>query len=91
MRDFTRWVFEDAGIEIEFRGEGEDEKGYCTKTGKCLVEIDPRYFRPTEVDFLLGDASKARAELGWEAETPVRELAREMLEADMASMKGKDS
>ncbi|NNC53332.1 MAG: GDP-mannose 4,6-dehydratase [Erythrobacter sp.] len=87
VRDFTRWVFEDAGIELEFRGEGEDEKAFCKKTGKCLVEIDPRYFRPTEVDFLLGDASKAKAQLGWEAETPVRELAREMLEADMAALK----
>ncbi|MBX7528298.1 GDP-mannose 4,6-dehydratase [Qipengyuania sp. 1NDH10] len=84
VRDFTRWVFEDAGFELEFRGEGEDEKGYCKATGRCLVEIDPRYFRPTEVDFLLGDASKAQSKFGWEAQTPVRELAREMYEADLA-------
>ena len=83
VREFTRWVFEDAGFDLEFRGQGEDEKGYCKKTGRCLVEIDPRYFRPTEVDFLLGDASKAKAKLGWKAHTPVRELAREMYEADL--------
>jgi len=85
VRDFTRWAFEDAGIALEFRGQGEDEKGYCAKSGKCLVEIDPRYFRPTEVDELLGDPSKARARLGWESRTSVRELAREMVAADLAA------
>ena len=88
VREFTEWAFEDAGLPIEFRGEGVDEKGYCKKTGKVLVEIDPRYFRPTEVDLLLGDASKAREKLGWEAITPVRELAREMVEADMKALRG---
>ena len=52
---------------------------------RCLVEIDPRYFRPTEVDFLLGDASKAKAKLGWEAQTEVQDLAREMFESDLAA------
>ena len=84
VREFTQWVFAHAGFELEWRGEGEDEKGYCASSGRCLIEIDPRYFRPTEVDFLLGDASKAKQVLGWEAETPVRELAREMYEADLA-------
>lgn len=88
VREFTEWAFEDAGLPIEFRGEGVDEKGYCKKTGKVLVEIDPRYFRPTEVDLLLGDASKAREKLGWEAITPVRDLAREMVEADMKAQRG---
>ncbi|TMM48148.1 GDP-mannose 4,6-dehydratase [Qipengyuania marisflavi] len=88
VRDFTRWAFEDAGMTLEFRGEGEDEKGYCTETGKCLVEIDPRYFRPTEVDILLGDAAKAKAQLGWEAQTSARELAREMVAADTAALRG---
>ena len=88
VREFTEWAFEDAGLPIEFRGEGVDEKGYCKKTGKVLVEIDPRYFRPTEVDLLLGDASKAREKLGWEAITPVRDLAREMVEADMKALRG---
>ena len=88
VREFTLWAFEDAGIPIEFRGEGVDEKGYCKATGKVLVEIDPRYFRPTEVDFLQGDASKARAKLGWEAKVPVRELAREMVAADFEKLRG---
>ena len=88
VREFTEWAFEDAGLPIEFRGEGVDEKGYCKKTDKVLVEIDPRYFRPTEVDLLLGDASKAREKLGWEAITPVRDLAREMVEADMKALRG---
>lgn len=86
VREFTRWAFEDAGIAIEFRGNGEDEKGYCTASGQCLVEVDRRYFRPTEVDFLQGDASKARDVLGWEAKVPVRELAREMVGADLAAL-----
>lgn len=89
VREFTRWVFEDAGFELEFRGEGENEKGYDTRTGRCLVEIDPRYFRPTEVDFLLGDASKARTKLGWETQTPVRELAREMYESDLVKYRAR--
>ena len=88
VREFTLWAFEDAGIPIEFRGEGVEEKGYCKATGKVLVEIDPRYFRPTEVDFLQGDASKARAKLGWEAKVPVRELAREMVAADFEKLRG---
>lgn len=87
VRDFTRWAFEDAGIALEFRGEGEDEKGYCASSGRCLVEIDPRYFRPTEVDFLLGDPARAKGVLGWEAQVGVRELAREMVDADLAAMR----
>ena len=87
VRDFTRWAFEDAGIALEFRGDGEDEKGYCASSGRCLVEIDPRYFRPTEVDFLLGDPARAKGMLGWEAQVGVRELAREMVDADLAAMR----
>ena len=87
VRDFCTWSFEDAGIDIEFRGQGAEEKGFCRKTGKCLIEVDPRYFRPTEVDLLIGDASKARDKLGWQHETSARELAREMVAADMAIMR----
>ncbi|MEO5599250.1 MAG: GDP-mannose 4,6-dehydratase, partial [Novosphingobium sp.] len=79
VRQFVRWAFEDAGIAIEFHGQGADEKGYCRKTGQCLIEVDPRYFRPTEVDLLIGDPSKAHQKLGWRHETPVRELVREMV------------
>jgi GDPmannose 4,6-dehydratase len=87
VRDFCGWSFEDAGIDIEFRGTGAEEKGFCRKTGKCLIEVDPRYFRPTEVDLLIGDASKAREKLGWTHETSARELAREMVAADMVVMR----
>ena len=88
VRQFVKWAFEDAGIVLEFRGEGLAEKGYCAKTGRCLVEVDPRYFRPTEVELLIGDPSKAHQKLGWRHETPVRELAREMVQADMIVMQG---
>lgn len=87
VREFVRWAFADTGIEIEFRGEGVDEKGFCTKTGKCLIEVDPRYFRPTEVDLLIGDPTKAREKLGWKHETSARDLAREMVLADLETMR----
>lgn len=87
VREFVRWAFEDAGIPVEFRGEGINEKGYCQVTGKCLVEVDPRYFRPTEVELLIGDPAKAHQKLGWKHETSVRELAREMVVADMELMR----
>ena len=88
VRDFARWAFEDIGITLDFRGEGAEEKAYCADSGRCLIEIDPRYFRPTEVDRLLGDATKAKAELGWEAKTPLRELVSEMVQADIAGIRG---
>jgi len=86
VRQFIEWAFEDAGFRLHWAGEGADEKGYDAATGRCLVEIDPRYFRPTEVDMLLGDPSKAKAKLGWSHETGVRELAREMVREDMKAM-----
>lgn len=94
VRDFVRWAFEDAGIPIAFRGEGVEEKGYSEIDGRCLVEVDPAYFRPTEVDLLLGDPSKARQKLGWSYKTSVRDLAREMVEADLdllRSQSGKET
>jgi GDPmannose 4,6-dehydratase len=87
VRTFVEWAFEDAGIAIEWRGEGVEEKGYDRKDGRCLIEVDPRYFRPTEVDLLLGDAGKAHQKLGWRHETPVRELAREMVTEDLKVMR----
>jgi len=87
VREFVRWAFEDAGIPIDFSGNGIDEKGICRKTGKVLVEIDPRYFRPTEVELLIGDPAKAHEKLGWRHETSVRELAREMVMADLEVMR----
>lgn len=87
VRTFVEWAFEEIGIALEWRGKGIEEKGYDSKTGDCLVEVDPRYFRPTEVDLLLGDPSKAKQKLGWSHETNVRELAREMVAADLIVMK----
>jgi GDPmannose 4,6-dehydratase len=86
VRTFVEWAFADAGFELNWKGEGVDEKGYCAKTGRCLVEVDPRYFRPTEVELLLGNPAKAREKLGWTHKTPVRELAREMVEEDLRVM-----
>ena len=87
VRQFVEWAFEDVGIDLEFRGKGIDEKGYCKKTGQCLIEIDPRYFRPTEVELLIGDPTKAKEKLGWTHETSIRDLAREMVQADLAVMR----
>lgn len=87
VRDFVRWAFEDVGIPIEFRGEGVDEKGYSQADGRVLVEVDPRYFRPTEVELLIGDPTKANQKLGWRHETGPRELAREMVMADLEAMR----
>jgi GDPmannose 4,6-dehydratase len=85
VRQFAEWAFEEAGIAIDWRGSGVDERGYDRASGKCLVQVDPRYYRPTEVELLLGDASKAREVLGWSATTGVRDLVREMVRADLDS------
>jgi GDPmannose 4,6-dehydratase len=86
VRDFVGWAFEEVGIAIEWQGAGVDEVGIDAASGKVLVSVDPRYFRPTEVDLLLGDPSKARDKLGWVHSTTVRELAREMVQADLKVM-----
>ncbi|WP_018148399.1 GDP-mannose 4,6-dehydratase [Henriciella marina] len=86
VRQFVEWAFEDVGIKLEWKGKGVDEKGYCAETGKCLIEVDPRYFRPTEVELLLGDPAKAKKVLGWSHETSPRDLAREMVQSDLQVM-----
>lgn len=86
VRQFVEWAFEDAGFRLRWEGHGVDEKGYDAVTGRCLVEVDPRYFRPTEVDLLIGDPTKAREKLGWTHQISVRELAREMVRADLKAM-----
>ncbi|MEM7438094.1 MAG: GDP-mannose 4,6-dehydratase [Pseudomonadota bacterium] len=83
VRSFVDKAFGHVGIPLEWRGEGVDEKGYGTD-GRCLVEVDPRYFRPTEVDLLIGEPSKAKQMLGWEAKITLDELVAEMVDADMA-------
>ncbi len=109
VRDFVKKAFAYIGAEIDFRGQGIEEKGYLIRfnetgkwkldflntehgtrnpelTGKCVVEIDPRYYRPTEVDILLGNASKAKARLGWEPELTLDDLVRDMMESDIKLM-----
>lgn len=87
VRTFVEWAFADAGITLRWEGEGVDERGYCMETGKCLVEVDPRYFRPTEVELLIGDPTKAREKLGWLHETSVRDLCAEMVRDDLQVMR----
>jgi GDPmannose 4,6-dehydratase len=87
VREFAQWAFEDAGIAIEWRGSGVEEKGYCRRTGALRIAVDPRYFRPTEVDQLVGDPAKAHQKLGWRHQIGPRELAREMVEADLLAMR----
>lgn len=84
VREFASLAFGRAGVPLEWKGSGEDEIGVCTSSGKTVVRIDPRYFRPAEVELLLGDASKARTALGWTPRTSFVELVEEMVDADMA-------
>lgn len=83
VREFVERSFDVVGTTIEWRGEGVDEVGYCRATGRALVRVDPRYFRPAEVELLLGDASRAHADLGWQPTTKFEDLVREMTEADL--------
>ena len=72
---------------IRWEGEGLNEKGYDSDSGKLIVSIDPRYFRPTEVETLLGDSSKAREKLGWKPKITLEEMVREMMENDLSIAK----
>lgn len=84
VREFTTLAFAEVGIELEWIGEGIDEKGVDKSTGKILVEVDPKYFRPAEVDQLLGNPTKAKTQLGWNPrKTSFEELVKIMIEADM--------
>lgn len=83
VRKFVELSFKEIGIEIFWDGYDEKEKGYNRETGDILVEIDPKYFRPNEVDLLLGDYSKAKRELGWEPKYEVEELIKEMVKSDI--------
>ena len=96
VRDFTQMAFAEAGIEIVFQGEGKDEKGiinssnnekYQLPIGKEVVAIDPNYFRPTEVDLLIGDATKARERLGWEPKYTLAKMIKEMVASDLETYK----
>ncbi|MFJ5486321.1 GDP-mannose 4,6-dehydratase [Hansschlegelia beijingensis] len=86
VREFVETAFDCVGRRIEWRGVGVEEKGYDVDTGAPLIEIDPRYFRPTEVDILLGDCTKARQNLGWKPRVRFKELVAEMVSADMEAV-----
>jgi len=83
VRDFVNKAAEAVDIEMEWKGEGVDEKGYNKATGDCLVEVDQRYFRPTEVETLLGDPGKAKEKLGWVPKITLQEMVSEMIEHDL--------
>ena len=88
VREFCTLAFQYLGIELEWQGSGVDEKGIDRATGRVLVEVDPKYFRPCEVEQLLGDPSKAKDLLGWNpTKTPFAELVRIMVEHDMKFVK----
>jgi len=96
VRDFVRLAFGEVGIELEFKGKGVHEKAYVTacnhkdfqiKIGKEVLSVDPSYFRPTEVDLLIGDPSKAKNKLGWVPEHDLASLVKDMMEGDVLLMK----
>ena len=83
IRDFTTQAFSEAGISLEWSGSGVDEVGKNAQTGKLLVSVDPAYFRPTEVDLLIGDATKAKEKLGWSPTCDLKQLISEMISSDL--------
>lgn len=83
VRSFCEKAFQAAGRPLRWEGSGVQEKGYCQETGACLVEVDPRYYRPAEVDLLQGDARKAREQLGWLPRCTLEEMVEEMVAADL--------
>lgn len=84
VRDFVNAAAKELGMSISWQGEGVDEKGYAAN-GKCIVQVDPRYFRPTEVETLLGDPTKAKSKLGWTPRITFDELVSEMVREDLKS------
>ncbi|GAA4273218.1 GDP-mannose 4,6-dehydratase [Aquimarina gracilis] len=96
VRDFVRMSFAEAGIELEFKGEGVNEKAYIAKCnnpeyqleiGKEILNVDPKYFRPTEVDLLIGDPTKAKKKLGWTLKYDLPDLVKDMMQSDLKLMK----
>merc|ERR1711924_303588 len=83
VRSFIELAFDCIGTSILWRGSGVDEVGYCKKSGKELVKIDPKYFRPTEVELLIGDPTKAKEKLGWVPKTTMQVLCKEMVASDI--------
>jgi GDPmannose 4,6-dehydratase len=86
VREFVELAFAEVGIAIAWRGEAADEQGFCTSTNRVLVRVDPRYFRPTEVDLLIGNSAKAQQKLGWRPTTTLREMVAEMVANDVSAI-----
>ena len=87
VRDFCSMAFNEVGIAIKWEGKNNQEKGIDESTGKVLVEVDPNYYRPTEVDLLIGDATKAKEQLNWEPKVTVSLLVKEMVSSDVSLFK----
>ena len=88
VREFVERAFAEVGIELEFKGEGVDEKGYDKKTGRLYVDVNPEFFRPAEVELLWGDCTKAETELGWVRKVPFEGLVKMMVESDVKEIAG---
>jgi len=86
VREFVDMAFAEVGIHLIWRGRGADEVGIDDETEKVVVEIDPRYYRPTEVELLIGNPTKAKEKLGWKAKVGLRELVKMMVEGDMGKL-----
>jgi len=90
VREFVELAFSYIGRQLDWSGTGMDEKGICRKTGRVLVEVDPAYFRPLEVDYLIGDAAKARRQLGWDPKIKFTELVQSMVAVDLATFRNRN-
>jgi GDPmannose 4,6-dehydratase len=88
IREFVELAFKEVGIDIVWKGKGLDEKGINSKTGEVLVEVSPKYFRPLEVNTLIGDSTKARNMLGWKPKVKFQELVKIMMKSDLDNIVG---
>ena len=86
VREFVDKAFAEVDVAVRWEGAGVDEKGFDADTDKLLVSVDPRYFRPTEVDLLIGDSSKARRVLGWAPQTSFEDMVRQMVRSDLEAL-----
>ncbi len=87
VREFINMAFAEVGITLKWEGKAENEKGIDVSSGKVLVQIDPKYYRPAEVDLLVGDSTKARTKMGWKPTYTVQDLCKEMMAADLELFK----
>jgi GDPmannose 4,6-dehydratase len=89
VREFIELAAKELGFDLEWRGEGLEEEAVNAKNGKVIVRVDPRYFRPAEVDLLIGDPAKAKKAIGWEPKTSLQQLAKLMVESDLKKEKAR--